>query len=458
MKSRRSFLKQCSDVLGTSVVTAAFGGLYSRRISAETAKGIGYGALRPTPDETTGLELLQLPEGFRYLSYGWTGDPMSDGTPTPGVHDGMSVISAEGSLLTLCRNHELKGNGRSFAPAEMSYDPLAPGGCSNLLFDAAAGKWMKSIPSISGTLKNCAGGPTPWGTWLTCEETVFGPGDDDDGLSLNYQRDHGWIFEVPSGGVSRPTPLKGMGRFVHEAIAVDPQTGIVYETEDAKTAGFYRFLPNSAGNLGQGGRLQMLSVANAADLRSGPMVGARFDVSWVDIEDPEKAHSDASRDGAGVFSQGKLRGGTTFARLEGCWFGNSRVYFVSTNGGKAQKGQIWEFDPVEQNLRLIYESEGADHLDSPDNIAVSPRGWLVLCEDGDVKPQRLHGLTTDGRMFPLAANHVTLRGERNGFEGDFRDSEWAGASFSPDGRWLFVNIQDPGITFAITGPWEDVLL
>jgi secreted PhoX family phosphatase len=244
-----------------------------------------------------------------------------------------------------------------------------------------------------------------------------------------------------------------MGRFVHEAIAVDPRTGYVYETEDAGIAGLYRFVPRERDKLAAGGRLQMLKSAGAPDVRTGMTVGRTFDVAWVDIDDPERPHAPGTQDGSGVFFQGKQRGGTTFARLEGCWYGNGRVYINSTSGGDKKLGQVWELDPQGQTLKLVFESPGPEVLEKPDNITVSPRGGLVLCEDGDVVPQRLHGLTQDGRIFPLAANNVVLNGERNGITGDFRGDEWCGATFSGDGRWLFVNMQTPGITYAITGPW-----
>lgn len=456
--SRRNFLVNGGRTAGAVAIASSFQNLLGRAAVAAKANSGDYGPLAPVNDETTGLPLLQLPEGFRYRSFGWTGDPMADGQKTPGAHDGMAVIGATDGRLVLCRNHELNGNGVPFTAAERSFDPAAPAGCTNLVFDAHQGEWIKSFASLSGTVKNCAGGPTPWGTWLTCEETVLGPGDADDGKSLAYKQAHGWIFEVPADGATNPHPLKDMGRFVHEAIAVDPQTGIVYETEDAKQAGFYRFLPTKPGELSRGGRLEMLRCRRAADLRQGIKVGTVLDVDWVGIDEPQRAHSPGRHDGAGVSQQGKQQHGSIFARLEGCWAGNDRIYIVSTSGGEAKLGQIWEFDPTRQTLKLIFESPGSEVLDKPDNITVSPRGGIVLCEDGDVKPQRLHGLTVDGELFPLAANNVVLKGEHNGFRGDFRDSEWAGACFSPDGRWLFVNLQSPGITLAITGPWQQGLL
>jgi len=244
-----------------------------------------------------------------------------------------------------------------------------------------------------------------------------------------------------------------MGRLYHEAVAVDPETGIVYETEDQLAAGFYRFLPAAPAHLSAGGRLEMLAIADAlqADLRTGQRADGWRPVSWVPIGDP-----DPPRPGPdAVYTQGRVGGGATFGRLEGTWYGNGRIYIVSTTGGVAQAGQVWEYDPAGERLRLLFESPGADVLDMPDNICVSPRGGLVLCEDGLNGANFVVGLTRDGEIFPFARNNVVLNGSRNGIHGSFRDSEFAGATYSPDGRWLFFNIQVPGITFAVTGPWGD---
>lgn len=460
--SRRSFLQSAA----TFSLAASFHSFLGKVATAGNSYRInGYGPLRPTADETTGIKLLNLPEGFRYRSFSWTGDLMADGNPTPADHDGMGVIGEQDGILTLVRNHELKAMTVPFGTEDIQYDVNAGGGCAALKFDSKTGEWLEARPAIAGTVKNCAGGPTPWGTWLTCEETVLGPGGKDDGEIFDFQKDHGWIFEVDPSNPSKPVPLKDMGRFVHEAVAIDPATGYVYETEDRDLAGFYRFLPNKPGELAAGGRLQMLKAAGATDLRKGIKVGQSFDVSWIDIEDVQRAHSLESKpteeedgDCHGVYSQGKAQGATTFARLEGCWFGNDLVYLDSTSGGDKETGQIWQYDPREERLTLIFESPSAAVLDSPDNLTVSPRGGIVLCEDGDILPHRIHGMTPEGALFTFAENNVVLNGERNGFKGDFRAEEWAGATFSPDGKWLFVNVQTPGMTLAITGPWAEGLL
>jgi uncharacterized repeat protein (TIGR03803 family) len=407
----------------------------------------GYGPLVSVRDESTGLPLLLLPQGFRYMSFGWRGDPLSDGSPTPADHDGMAAFRGRNGRTLLVRNHEESGDAGVFAAGPV-YDPACSGGTTTVEFDTARGRVVEAGASLTGTLTNCAGGPTPWGSWLTCEETLAEPG-----IGGALAKPHGYVFEVPKAGVATAEPLRGMGRFVHEAVAVDPRTSVVYLTEDRGAAGFYRYVPKTPGRLAAGGTLQMLGIANAPryDARTGQTPNTALPVVWYDIDDPERAHHEPL-DHGGVFRQGFDRGGAVFARLEGAWHAAGVVYFVSTNGGDNQHGQVWAFDPAGQTLSLVFESPGAEVLDSPDNITASPRGGLVLCEDGN-GVQCLHGLTADGRIFRFAQNNVVLNGERNGITGDFTESEFAGATYGPDGRWLFVNVQRPGITLAITGPW-----
>lgn len=417
----------------------------------------GYGPLTPVLDESTGLPLLKLPRGFRYRSFHWAGDPLDDGTRVPTSHDGMGVVTVDGRIITICRNHELNATGAPVSVKLPSYDPRARGGCTMFKFDTERGEVVSSWAALSGTLMNCAGGPTPWGTWLSCEETVLGEGE----LPKNspagappLSRTHGWIFEVGPDPGTPPEPLQAMGRFFHEAIAVDPKTDIVYETEDRDTAGFYRFLPNERQRLGAGGQLEMMKIDGRHDLRRDVPPATKFDATWVAIDDVKRPHSPAGPDTHGVFAQGKARGGATFGRLEGCWFGDESVFLTATDSGNAGAGQVWRYRPADETLELIFESPSKTLLKCPDNITVSPRGGLVLCEDSDQNPERIHGLTLDGQIFTIAENDVQLSGYR-GFKGDYRSSEWTGAVFSPDGRWLFANLQALGVTFAITGPWEE---
>ena len=435
---RRSLLR--GTAAGLAAASIPFQALAARTASATPSKfdfGAGYGPLAPVKDHATGLELLALPRGFEYLSYGWTKDPMTDGVLTPSAHDGMGAFR-HGDLVHIVRNHERDAAPAFTAPA---YNPNGGGGTSTLVFDPDAGAFVESYASLGGTLRNCAGGPTPWSTWLTCEET-FG--------TNNGQR-HGYVFEVPSEGKGNPVPFTAMGRFNHEAAAIDPVTGIVYETEDRGDASMYRFVPNVPGDLAQGGKLQALKIGEAKrDTRldnSGTSYGV---VSWVDIDEPDPAQDTVRR-------EAQAKGGAIFGRLEGAWFGNDRIYVITTDGGPARQGQVFELDPATDELRVLFASPGASVLNAPDNMCVSPRGGLVLCEDGSGE-EFVHGLTTDGEIFRFAANIADLRGGVAGKQvaaQDYRSSEWAGSVFEPkNGSWLFVNLQSPGITLAITGPWQ----
>ncbi|MEV4680036.1 alkaline phosphatase PhoX [Streptomyces kurssanovii] len=427
---------------GAAVAAAAslpFQALAARTAAAAPVKlGLdgGYGPLGPVKDQATGLELLQLPRGFEYISYGWTNDLMDDGVRTPGAHDGMAAFRY-GDKVHIVRNHEL-GAGPAFtAPA---YNPAAGGGTTTMVFDPDAGQWLESYGSLGGTIRNCAGGPTPWNTWLTCEET----------FSTTAGKRHGYIFEVASEGKGNPEPYKAMGRFNHEAVAVDPATGYVYETEDRGDASLYRFVPAVPGDLSKGGRLEALRIGTTTyDTRSDGEK-AYGTVSWVPVDDVDPA-TDTVR------LQAQANGAAVFSRLEGAWYGNDRVYVITTDGGPARQGQVFELDPATDEFRVLFASPGSEVLNAPDNMCVSPRGGLVLCEDGG-GTEYVHGLTPDGEIFRFAANDVDLRdgtAGKNVPAADHRGSEWAGSVFEPkNGNWLFVNIQTPGITFAITGPWR----
>ena len=420
----------------TATASAVVG--FARRPLARTTPG----NLRPVADLATGEHLLRLPPGFSYISHDWRGDPMADGRGVPGAHDGMGAfLQRDDRTVVLVRNHEII-RGPLLGDAAV-YDPLGGGGTTTLSFDLANGEWLKTRVSLAGTVRNCAGGPTPWGSWLTCEELVVDPG------TQGAERSHGFVFEVPATGVGDTRPLTGLGRFQHEAAVVDPGTGIVYLTEDETECGLYRFVPAGNPSGGDGlrgpGRLQMLAIDGRRNFSGRWPTGLRLPTAWVDIDDPE-----AQR--VSVFRQGHARGGMRFKRLEGCWWDDGHLYFVSTSGGRAGRGQVWELDAAVDRLRLLYESPGREVLDSPDNIVVMNNGALLLCEDGD-GPTRLSMLTAAGSVLPVAQNNAVLDGVK-GFSGDYRGGEWCGVC--QVGEWVFANLQDPGMTLAITGPWDDL--
>ena len=453
---RRSFLKGAAGVGAGRAAAGPFSALAARVAAAAPGggrgrgarDGLGYGPLFPVKDQATGLELLLLPKGFEYISYGWTGDPMSDGTPTPGNHDGMAAFRS-GDGIRLVRNHE-RGLGAPFAPAASTYDPAAGGGTTNLLFDPDAGRWFESYASLSGTVRNCAGGPTPDGTWISCEENLTIPGAGNTATKL-----HGYNFEVPADGMASGTPLKAMGRFNHEATATDPGTGYVYETEDTGDSVLYRFKPTNPSNLAAGGVLEAMKLDNGTDTRQW-VTGQTDTATWVVVDDPDPQTNDYA---ASTRGQAAAKGAALITRGEGAWFGNGVVYIVASNGGPLRLGQVFAYDPATSRFTCVFASTSADLLAAPDNVCVSPRGGIVLCEDGSGL-EYMHGLTPDGAIFRFAQNNVVLPASvmaARGYSGtgDYTGSEWAGATFEPkNGNWMFANIQSPGITFAITGPWR----
>lgn len=413
----------------------------------------GYGPLVAARTNNTGEVLLALPQDFQYTVFGKTGTRMFDGHLTPRAHDGMAAFRVKDELR-LVRNHEVNNQigmaGAAIGPN--AYDPLAGGGTATLVIDPNTREVVKDFISLSGTLVNCAGGRTPWNSWISCEETVLGPQKfkDSEGKDQGgFEKGHGYCFEVSAAAnkAVSPIPLKQLGRFVHEAVAVDSRTGTLYLTEDRPTAGFYRFIPHKKGQLAAGGRLQMLTVKDHGtfDTRTRQKSGTALLASWVDIPNPDPP--EAELDSLAVYKQGIAAGAATFARLEGCFYGNGRVYFTSTSGGDKELGQVWQYVPAgkdQGHLTLLLEPTDSSLLHMPDNICLAGRN-LVICEDNGVS-NHLRVLTPQGQVFDLAKNIAP------GFE----TQEFAGSTFSPDGQTLFVNLQVPGMTFAIWGPWERI--
>ena len=412
--------------------------------------GVAPGALVTDP-----AGLLDLPRGYSYRVISRFGDRMDDGHIVGDRADGMGCFALGGGRVALVRNHELQARHHDSGPfgarsVTTSYDRSSdgralPGGTSTLIYDLRQQRVEAQYQSLAGTIRNCSGGVTPWGSWLTCEEDVTHAGS-------GVARDHGWVFEVPAAarGLVDPVPLTALGRFNHEAAAVDPATGIVYLTEDRDDSLFYRFLPSSPGRLAAGGRLQALALDDIADTRNwaGTTMrrGAVQTVRWIDLAGIDSANDDLRKRGAAA-------GAARFARGEGVHFGHGEFYFCCTSGGAAKLGQVFRYRPSRAEgkpgerdapgrLELFVESDDPALFNFGDNLTVAPNGHLVVCEDQytEVVDNHLRGVTPEGAIYTLARCRV--------------QTELAGACFAPDGSTMFVNLYSPAMTLAISGPWR----
>lgn len=395
----------------------------------------GYG---PVVEDPAGL--LDLPEGFSYRIISSLGETMADGEPVPDGADGMGAFSGPGGRVILVLNHELIA-GQS-ALGGSAYDRwngggALMGGTTTIVYNPATERVESQYRSLAGTIRNCAGGTTPWRTWLSCEEDVSPAGGP-------LAKDHGWVFEVPADlrGRASPVPLTGLGRFNHEAAVVDPRTGIVYLTEDRSDGLFYRFLPSVPGRLAEGGRLQALAMADGRD-SSRNWTGRQFlphrpaPVRWIDMDGTDSPDDDLRR-------RGYAKGALLFARGEGIHMGDGELYFTCTSGGAARLGQVMRYRPERGtsggSLELFFESTSPEQFHYGDNLTVGPNGHLFVCEDKPIEAANyIRGITPSGTAYPFARLQLP--------------TELAGACFSPDGRTMFVNAYSPTRTFAIRGPW-----
>ena len=482
MFSRRELLRNSAM---TGVGLAVGSGL-SALVAADIASAMPAGGYGPLVADPAGL--LDLPPGFSYKvvarSQAWSTVTGAKAAP-PTNYTGTTVASADnpdgtgsfarpGGGTILVRNSELSGL-PSIAGAVPhahlgnpvpTYDPDQRGGTSTLEIDSA-NNLVSITPSIAGTYSNCAGGVTPWGTWLTCEEN--------ESLSGTYQ--HGYVFEVdPLGTKTVAEPITGMGRFAHEAVCIDPATGIAYLSEDANTplGLMYRFVPTDTsgayGSLRAGGTLTAMRCTKSVggspvvvrNLAEATIVGTVYDVTWVPvpIPDPAGALTAAAGPSQKVRNQFADADITRSKKFEGVWFGEGKVWINCSfakeatpgpspdlvDGGVAHEGQVWLYDPAASTLTLKVRLAPGGTFDGPDNIVVSPYGGAFLCEDGD-GDQYVVGIGSDDVPFAFAKNQIEFP-----TPGDFQ--EFTGACFSPDGSTLFFNTQVPGITYAVTGPWN----
>ena len=461
--TRRRFVEGSAAMGGGLVIAGPLSALAARTAEAKGRPSVaGYGPLQPTAAENDGIVYLELPEGFRYKLISRAGDPMSDGNPTPGIFDGMAAYPGRGASTVLIRNHENRSRGGEVTvdvPTGKRYDPdvAVRGGNTKLVVDRDRDV-AEDFAVLGGTHTNCAGGTTPWGSWITCEE-IFNYGSVESNVTPGTGVPHGYCFEVPAGATGPVTaqPILDAGRFAHEAVAW--AGGILYETEDRGDAAFYRFVPNrrprESGDLASfGGTLQALVVDGRPNFDANlASPGESYEVSWVTIEEPNPL-TDTVR------AQAQEQGAAIFDRTEGIWEADGRLYFDCTTGGEAQLGQIWEYRPVGREggrLKLIYESTAVEDLDSPDNLVIVPHtGDIWVQEDGGGE-QFVRGVTRGGEIYDFASTVLS-------------SSEFCGGCFSPDRRTFFLNQQGDrlatgetpetqaaaarGMTFAIWGPFD----
>ena len=436
-------------VLGSTA--AAFAGLVASGCTLRSAAPASTsGASSTSSARTSALVkdpngILDLQEGFSYRVLSQLGDAMDDGLTVPDSADGMGCFDVNGDIA-LVRNHELSPNKDAGGAVPDGYarndnGEVLPGGTTTLLLDAETLAVKRQFRSLAGTMRNCSGGITPWGTWLTCEEP---------GWSMDKMPAHGFVFEVPAGATSmtKAQPIKAMGRFNHEAACVDPATGVGYMSEDKDDGVLYRYVPKTPGDLAQGGKLQALAltsdIRDARNWDNGTMKrGVAHTARWIDLDNPESPSDDLRKRGAAA-------GALVISRGEGLHMGvngaQGEIYLCSTSGGAAKLGQIFRVkigaNGAPDTIELFFESENKEQFNFGDNLTVAPFGDLIVCEDQytDVVNNRLLGITPEGD--PYIFGHLRMQ------------TELAGGCFSPDGKWFFVNAYSPAKTLAITGPWE----
>jgi hypothetical protein len=338
----------------------------------------------------------------------------------------MACFREQGNWV-LMRNHELEQAPHAGAfpagPPPEAFDPRYVGGVSRLVLNPKSLDVVFSNMVLTGTHRNCGGGVSPWG-FLSCEESR------DEG--------HGFVFlcSPRETKVSSPQVVKSYGRFRHEAACVDPKTNYAYLTEDEHDGCFYRFRPTNA-DRPFAGTLEALRIQGAPTEETGEGLerGAARYVDWVTIDDPA-AMTTATR------HQAQKKGAALFRRGEGIWLDGEAVVFACTTGGHAGLGQLFRLDFDGDQLSLLAESEGSEDFTHPDNITVAPWGDVIVAED-TTGHAHLRGVRPNGESYRIARNIAS-------------SGEIAGVCFSPDGAVLFCNLQQDGLTLAISGPFKQL--
>ncbi len=491
--SRRQFVMLMSAAAAGTAV-APMGLLNARRAMAQgtcspasfTVPGFG----TPTPKlplntsslgALANIPLLTLPDKFQYTSISIRGDVMSDGAIVPGNHDGMAAFQGRSGNTLLVRNHERSiGGSGTIAPNGKEYDSFTggnkAGGTTTVEVDRN-GQVVRDYVSLAGVIRPCAGGLTPWGSWISSEENVATPASDP-----RATKKHGYNFEVPAdlGQAVDPIPLVAMGRMNHEAVSVDPQSGYIFETEDRGDSAYYKFVPkvrkpNGFGDLQQGGDLYAMVIkpgqrsnCNGDVIPSGgtndrgvsfggvdtrglgrggsasllPFLGQPLRVEWVKLDDVDP-------EGDTLRFEAQDKGAAVWYRGEGAWYHQGKHYWVCSNAGDAAEGQVWAYEPRTETVTLVVESTSENLLDGPDNIVVARDGTIYLCEDGSRgepgapnESQRIVGVDASGGLFEFSRNIIPVGTSGN-------NAEFAGACFSQNGKFMYVNSQGGGITHCI---------
>ncbi|WP_433547785.1 alkaline phosphatase PhoX [Streptomyces sp. CA-294286] len=383
---RRTFLR--TAVIGTSA--AAFGGtLWRGAAHADPAQpGAGpYGALRSA--DANGI---QLPAGFTSRVVARSGQKVAGTSYTWHKAPDGGACYADGSGWIYVSNSEIN-----------------PSGGAGAIRFSATGAITSAYRILSSTRQNCAGGTTPWNTWLSCEEV-----------------DRGYVYETDPWGVKAAVRRDAMGRFKHEAAAADPVRKVVYLTEDVSDGCFYRFTPTTWGNL-SAGKLEVLRMGSGT---SGP-------VTWATVPDPS---------GASTATRNQVSGAKRFTGGEGCYYAND-VCFFTTKGDN----RVWKYDAAAQRLDLAYDDSlvtgGSAPLTGVDNVTGTASGDLYVAEDGG--NMEICMITPADVVAPF----LRVSGQSG--------SEITGPAFSPDGKRLYFSSQrgtsgssSGGITYEVTGPFR----
>ena len=423
-----------SRALGTGAgfaLTGPFAALGARAAGAAPARVTGSGLAARVKDQTTGLELLKLPRGFEYVSFGWRNDVMSDGTPTPGSHDGMAAFR-DGDLVRLVRNHE-QGNGTPFAPAGATYDPLAAGGTTTLMFDPErlARRGLRQPERHDPQLRGRATG----GHLADVRGDHGGQRHHPARLRLRGPRP-AWRIPCPSrawdGSPTRPPPpIRPPGSSTRPRTPAPPSTATCPRTRRTSPA-VASWRPWSSTARPTPGSGPAARARRRAGSSSTPPTGRPASRPPGSRPRPRVP---AHRPG------------------EGAWYGNGVIYVISTSGGAAGQGQVLAYDPAATFTCVFASSEV---LNAPDNVCVSPGAASSCARTAAVAVPARHDARR--RDLPLRREQHRAATGVPGHQGVRRRLQRVGVGqghLRAQERQLAVRQrQSPGVTFAITGPWR----